>query len=133
MENNFKLWHTSGMSESNIGQLIRVRRKAAKMTQQDLADAIQRTNRSISDWERGASLPGRVSIQRLARAFQMETDDLLSHLSDAELAKIDTIIEETPPSALDIILEDIRIEEDRRPDIVRALEDWLAGWRARGG
>lgn len=133
MENNFNLWHTRGMSDMTIGQLIRVRRKAARMTQQELADAIQRTNRSISDWERGSSIPGRVSIQRLARAFQMEVDDLLNCLSDAELAQIDALIEETPQSELDVILDNIRTEEDRHPGIVRALQEWLAGWRARGG
>lgn len=133
MEFNFDLWHTTGMSDTTIGALIRRQRRAAKLTQEELGSEIRRTGRTVSEWENNRTIPDRVSLQRLARVFHMRLDELTAYLSDAQLAQIDAIIEATPQSELDIILDDIRTEEDQHPGIARALREWLSGWRARGG
>lgn len=132
MENYFRLWDTIRMSELTMGAFIRRQRKAASMTQQELADAIQMNNRSVSDWERGVTVPGRDALRRLARAFRIDLDEMTSYLTDEQMAQIDAIVEETPPDELSIILEEIRAEGEIRPDIARSLKDWFAGWRARG-
>jgi transcriptional regulator with XRE-family HTH domain len=132
MENYFKLWDTVRMSELTFGAFIRRQRTAARMTQQELADAILMNNRSVSDWERGVTTPGRDALRKLARVFRIDLDEMTSYLTDAQLAQIDAIVEETPPDELSIILEEIRSEGEVRPDIARSLKDWLSGWRARG-
>lgn len=132
MEILFDLCDTVDMSELTMGAFIRRQRKAVGMTQQDLADAIQMNNRSISDWERGVTIPGRNALRRLARAFRIDINEITSYLTDDQLAQIDAIIEETPLDELSVILEEIRAEGEIRPDIARSLKDWLSGWRARG-
>ena len=133
MENYFKLCDTIRMSELTMGAFIRQQRKAARMTQRDLADAIQMDNRSVSDWERGASTPSSTALRRLARVFRIDLDEITSYLTDDQLAQIDSIVDETPPEELSAILDEIRAEGGSRPDIARALRDWLSGWRAHGG
>lgn len=132
MENYFKLWDTIHMSEVTMGAFIRRQRTAVRMTQQELADVIRMNNRSVSDWERGVTTPGRDALRKLARVFRVDLDEITSYLTDAQLAQIDAIVEETPPDELSIILEEIRAEGEVRPDIARSLKDWFSGWRARG-
>lgn len=133
MEIYFKLCDTLHMSEDTLPSFIRRHRKRMRLTQQDLAAAIQMNNRSVSDWERGVTIPGRDALRRLARVFQINLDEITSYLTDDQLAQIDAIVEETPPDELSIILKEIRAEGESRPDIARSLKDWLSGWRARGG
>jgi transcriptional regulator with XRE-family HTH domain len=132
MEIWFQLCDTLDMSRETVGSFIRRQRLAARLTQQELADAIQMTNRSVSEWETGRAIPGREALRRLARLFQIGLDELNSYLTDEQLAKIDSIIDTTEPDELSTILEEIRAEGQNRPDIARSLKDWLAGWRARG-
>ena len=132
MEIWFQLCDTVVMSRESVGSFIRRQRLAAHLTQQELADAIQMTNRSISEWETGRAIPGREALRRLARVFQVGLDELNSYLTDDQLAKIDSIVETTQPDELSVILEEIRAEGQDRPDIAQSLRDWLAGWRARG-
>jgi transcriptional regulator with XRE-family HTH domain len=133
MEIFFKLCDTLRMSEETLPSFIRRHRQRMRLTQQDLASAIQMNNRSVSDWERGVTIPGRDALRRLARVFRIDLDEITSHLTDAQLAQIDIIVEETPQDELSIILEEIRAEGETRPDIAHSLKDWLSGWRARGG
>ena len=60
-----------------IGQRIKVERQAAKWTQEQLADKILVSKRTISNWETGRTLPDIESVLRLSKVFQVFLDDLL--------------------------------------------------------
>lgn len=75
MEKDFVLWDTMSMAET-FANFVRKHRKAAGLTQQELADQLEMTNRIVSDWERGKGRPGRDAIPRLARVFDVGADEL---------------------------------------------------------
>lgn len=57
----------------NIGQL----RRNAGMTQLDLAERLNYSDKAISKWERGESLPDIVTIKEIADLFSVSVDYLL--------------------------------------------------------
>jgi transcriptional regulator with XRE-family HTH domain len=81
MENNFVVCDTWGMSEETLGHFIRRHRSRSRMTQQELADAIQMTNRSVSEWETGRTVPGRDAITKLASIFKISLDEFRRYIS----------------------------------------------------
>ena len=56
----------------NLGERIRAARKAAGLTQRQLAEKIQVSNTSISNWEKGTSRPDPDTIQHLCWALNVE-------------------------------------------------------------
>lgn len=130
MENSFGLCDTRGMSRETVGAVIRRHRLAASWTQKELAERIGMTDRIVSLWETERNLPNRDSLLRLAKEFQISLDDF--NLTEEQLARIDAIIEETPPEDLTAILDEVRAEAEAEPTIIQALRAWLAGWRAHG-
>jgi transcriptional regulator with XRE-family HTH domain len=130
MEIFFRLCDTLCMSREPVGVVIRRHRLAAGMTQKELAAEIEMTDRTVSSWETGKMIPSREALLKLAKIFQIGLDDF--NLTEEESAQIDVIVEDTPSPDLAAILEEINAEGRFRPDIARALRDWLAGWRARG-
>ena len=55
-----------------FGDKIRSARKAAGLTQRQLADKIDATNTSVSNWEKNLSQPSADVIQKLCAALQVE-------------------------------------------------------------
>lgn len=75
---------------SNISGL----RKAAKMTQAELADKLFYTDKAVSKWERGESLPDAEMLYQIANIFNVEIQYLFQQhdyikLSDEEKMIID--------------------------------------------
>ena len=75
-----------------FGDKIRSARKAAGLTQRQLADKIDATNTSVSNWEKNLSQPSADVIQKLCAALQVEpnyfygTEALVSKsVTDAEI------------------------------------------------
>ena len=60
----------------NIGDNIRNARKALKMSQDELADAIGANRVTISQYERGSYLPSVPALERLAEALGMTPGQL---------------------------------------------------------
>ncbi|HHY67320.1 MAG TPA: helix-turn-helix domain-containing protein [Alicyclobacillus sp.] len=60
-----------------LGQRIRERRKAKKMTQQNLADMLKLAKSTISQYETGVNEPDSETLVRLARILDTTTDYLL--------------------------------------------------------
>jgi transcriptional regulator with XRE-family HTH domain len=86
MENTFYLCDNDDMGKDTIGSLIRRHRRAAGLTQKELGDEIERTDRAISDWETGKGQPGRDSVSAMARFFNISTDEFLRRMDpDPEL------------------------------------------------
>lgn len=65
------------MSNNSIGQFIAILRKANGMTQQDVADRLNVSNKAVSRWERDESAPDISLIPALAEMFGVTCDELL--------------------------------------------------------
>lgn len=65
------------MANNSIGQFIAALRKANGMTQQDVADRLNVSNKAVSRWERGECAPDLYAIPALAEMFGVTCDELL--------------------------------------------------------
>lgn len=67
---------------SHFGSNLRRIRKASGETQKELANAINSTAQSISNYEKGLRSPDLETIRAIARHYALTTDDLLSNYFD---------------------------------------------------
>lgn len=65
-----------------LGTRIKEARKAAGLTQRQLAEIINVSNTSISNWEKNLSEPSLEIIRLLAQFFDVSIDYLLGHVND---------------------------------------------------
>ena len=65
------------MANNTIGQFISVLRKANGMTQQQLADRLNVSNKAVSRWERDETAPDITLIPAIAEIFGVTCDELL--------------------------------------------------------
>jgi len=65
------------MAENTIGQFIAALRKANGLTQQDVADRLNVSNKAVSRWERDECAPDLSVIPALAEMFGVTCDELL--------------------------------------------------------
>ncbi len=66
------------MDQRKIGQFIQARRKEKGLTQNDLASLFNITDRAVSKWERGLSLPDASIMIRLSEVLGVSVNELLS-------------------------------------------------------
>ena len=67
------------MDAETMGKRIAQLRKARNLTQQQLADQLNVTNRAISRWERGEGYPEITLLPKLADSLGVTTDEILGH------------------------------------------------------
>ena len=72
------------MDPKLIGNKIAQLRIEQDMTQQQLADILMVSNKTISKWENGGGLPDIVNIPSLAKVLDISIDELLNAGFDAE-------------------------------------------------
>lgn len=74
------------MAKNSIGQFIAALRKANGMTQQDVADRLNVSNKAVSRWERDECAPDLSVIPALAEMFGVTCDELLrgERITDTE-------------------------------------------------
>lgn len=65
------------MEKKTIGQFIAVLRKANGLTQKELAEKLNVTDKTVSRWERDESLPDLTLIPVLAEIFGVTSDEIL--------------------------------------------------------
>lgn len=65
------------MTKNSVGQFIAALRKANGMTQQDVADRLNVSNKSVSRWERDECAPDISLIPAIAEMFGVTCDELL--------------------------------------------------------
>lgn len=65
------------MAKNTIGQFIAALRKANGMTQQEVADRLNVSNKAVSRWERDECAPDLSAIPALAEMFGVTCDELL--------------------------------------------------------
>lgn len=75
--------------KSQIGANIAERRKAAGMTQAGLAEKLNYSDKAVSKWERGESIPDVLTLMGLAQLFGVTVDDLLQDPAKAKIPKAD--------------------------------------------
>ena len=66
------------MNQKKIGKFIQERRKLKELTQVELADKLGVSNRTISSWENGNSLPDYSMFQDLCNELDISINELLS-------------------------------------------------------
>lgn len=62
----------------NIGEIISTLRKEKGMTQNDLAQKLNVTDKAVSKWERNLSCPDINSIPKLAEVLEVSVEELLN-------------------------------------------------------
>lgn len=62
----------------HIGQNISAYRKKAGLTQAGLAEKLNYSDKAVSKWERGDSVPDVITLAQLAELFSISVEDLLS-------------------------------------------------------
>ena len=65
------------MATEHIGEFISALRKAKGMTQRELAEYLNVSDKAVSRWERGETAPDLTLIPVIAELFQVTTDELL--------------------------------------------------------
>ncbi|MBO1307238.1 helix-turn-helix transcriptional regulator [Enterococcus sp. 669A] len=82
----------------NLGLVISEKRKAKKITQQELADFMNVSKASVSKWETGQTYPDITLLPLLAAYFDISIDELLNYepqLSNKEIQHIYTSLKKS--------------------------------------
>ena len=65
------------MDAKKIGKFIHQIRTEKRMTQKELAEQINDTDKAVSKWERGESIPDIYVIKQIADIFEVSVDYLI--------------------------------------------------------
>lgn len=86
------------MNQEKIGKFIAKIRKEKKMTQQELADKLNVTDRAVGNWENGRRIPDVVFYKPLCEILGISLNELLSgeKIKESELKeKTDEVLDNT--------------------------------------
>ncbi len=72
--------------KQSIGEFLAALRKARGYTQQEVADRLSVSNRTVSAWERGTVLPDILLLPALAELYGVTADEILAGERNAEAA-----------------------------------------------
>ena len=85
------------MNQKTIGEFISKLRKEKNITQQELADKLNVTDRAVSHWENGRRLPDISLLKELGEVFNVTIDEIISgkKMTEAEQKQLlnDSMIE----------------------------------------
>lgn len=81
------------MNQEKIGKFIAELRKEQNMTQEEFAEKLGVTNKSVSRWENGKTLPDLSMITILAKEFHVDISEILNgrKMSTDELIELRNI------------------------------------------
>ena len=96
------------MDQVKIGKFIAVRRKAEGLTQMQLAEKLNITDRAVSKWETGKSLPDSSIMLDLCDVLKISVNDLLT----GEVVTVDNYNKELENNLLEMIKQ--KEDSDRR-------------------
>ncbi len=80
------------MSNKTLGEMISSLRKEKNMTQNNLAEKMNVTDKAVSKWERNLSCPDVNSIPKLAEILDVSVEELLNAQIKQDNSKVDDII-----------------------------------------
>ena len=66
------------MDQIKIGKFIQERRKEKRLTQSELAEKLDVTDRAVSKWENGNCIPDASNIQELCKILNITINDIFS-------------------------------------------------------
>lgn len=82
------------MNNEKMGQFISELRKSKQMTQKELAEKLNISDKAVSKWERGLSCPDISLLSPLAGLLGVTTTDLLNgERADSEAVNVETVVE----------------------------------------
>ena len=76
----------------NLGETISKLRKQKNMTQSELAQKLNVTDKAVSKWERNLSCPDVNSIPKLAEILGVSVEELLNAQTKQDNSKVEDII-----------------------------------------
>ena len=80
------------MANKTLGEMISSLRKEKNMTQNDLAEKMNVTDKAVSKWERNLSCPDVNSIPKLAEILGVSVEELLNAQTEQDNSKLEDII-----------------------------------------
>lgn len=72
------------MTNKSMGDIICALRKEKEMTQKDLADMLNITDKAVSKWERNIAFPDTATIPKIAEIFGVSVEELMNAKSIPE-------------------------------------------------
>ena len=105
------------MDQIKIGRFIAERRKINNLTQAELAERLSITDRAVSKWENGRSMPDSSIMLALCKELKISVNDLLN----GEVVDMENYNEKVEKQLLEVIKQ--KEEADKR---LLALE-WVVG------
>ena len=87
------------MDQIKIGRFIAQRRKSVNLTQLQLADKLNITDRAVSKWETGKAMPDTSIMLALCDVLQISVNDLLS----GEVVSMDNYNKEMENNLLELV------------------------------
>ena len=96
------------MEQAKVGKFIAECRKNKKMTQAELAEKLNITDRAISKWETGKGMPDSSIMLELCKELGISVNELLS----GEMIKIDNYNEKLEQNLIEIVKQ--KEESDRK-------------------
>ena len=104
------------MNQIKIGKFIAECRKSVGLTQMQLAERLNITDRAVSKWETGKSMPDSSIMLELCGVLKITVNDLLS----GEVVAMENYAKETESKLIELVKE--KEESDKR---LLRMEIWL--------
>lgn len=104
--------------DNNLGKIISSHRKSLKLTQEKLADMIERSPGLIGQIERGETKPSYETLCRLKEVLQFDLDDAYSMNDSKEftaIAEIGYLMNRWDTNKQEFLLEFARLLNERFP------------------
>lgn len=102
------------MNENKIGSFIQLSRKEKGMTQKDLADRIGVSDKTISKWENGNSVPDTEILTSLCQSLDISVNELLS----GEKLPVETYPQRAEENMMNLLKEN---EDNRKNSTIQLV------------
>ncbi len=66
------------MTNKSMGEIVSTLRKEKGMTQKELADKLNITDKAVSKWERNVAFPDTATIPKLAEILEVSVEELMN-------------------------------------------------------
>ena len=106
--------------KQNLGVHIMRHRKSLGLTQAGLAEKLNYSDKAVSKWERGESVPDVITLMQLAEQFEVTVNDMLSDP--------DALPEDTDPGKLQLAMTQVSekaLKRKANKNVILALSSTL--------